>query len=140
MCIRDRHLAVRIRKLAVYNAVHFGELIHKVLFIVKSSRGVNYDNVAVSCLCGIYRIKNNSRRVCSLGAVSYTHLDVYKRQHLLYVLGNLFDGLVHSAHKLFRILVAVRQDFLKIKYSVDKYLAALNARFAPCLLYTSRCV
>ena len=60
---------------------------------------------------------NRTRRICT-STVSYTHLDVYKRQ-VLGVIATLYDARV----------------------SDDKdILALLKEEYNLCLLYTSRCV
>ena len=62
-----------------------------------------------------------------LGAVSYTHLDVYKRQVVYCLL------MVWTRDK------STRRIFMS-EASQKRYLACISEQFPTCLLYTSRCV
>ena len=63
--------------------------------------------------------------LCTTGAVSYTHLDVYKRQVISY---SKDLGLVNE----------VFND--KIITDLVGEIAISHVRYSTCLLYTSRCV
>ena len=90
----------------------------------------------------ITKIKSNERR---LKAVSYTHLDVYKRQalntskNLGQLLSNMQDGMRAYFDELSRI-----KDFIGIqKVLIQEINNSDRRRYAiltTCLLYTSRCV
>ena len=68
------------------------------------------------------------------GAVSYTHLDVYKRQgeHSRYCRLGQPENSAVAEHAL------ANADH-RILFGETKLLSAMSAYF-PCLLYTSRCV
>ena len=74
-------------------------------------------------------------KIGSTGTVSYTHLDVYKRQVCICLAGS---GLWWTATYFWRYVnYEVTNDAF-----VDQYVAPLNVRASGyiCLLYTSRCV
>ena len=90
---------------------------------MKSSRGVNYDNVAVSCLCGIYRVKNNSRRVCSLGVLYYINTGSV-RPNLKLVDCRGTECVGRSQNDLFALGLVHRRQFAYgrgFTYAVDAY-------------------
>ena len=67
----QKHLAVRIRKLAVDNTVNLCKLLHKIFLVMKSACGVDNNDIGVSRLGGIYRIKYDCGRVSALGVLYY---------------------------------------------------------------------
>ena len=83
------------------------------------------------------------------GPVSYTHLDVYKRQVLVTIFGVLVAfvmvfpivWLLMSSFKDSTELFAYPLHFLPEKFSLDSYASVIKSGFFQyCLLYTSRCV
>ena len=73
----------------------------------------------------------------SVAPVSYTHLDVYKRQGLGH--GNLGSMLLSDESKCFAFL-AGHESFAAAEGAIGIVRNANKARKEPCLLYTSRCV
>ena len=65
--------------------------------------------------------------------VSYTHLDVYKRQIQIFILNPADLGYLQTI--VFILVIAVLVQFIEI--FLKKYVVAL---YNSCLLYTSRCV
>ena len=94
------------------------------------------------CLPSLVICKVTAASVCSdttyiAVAVSYTHLDVYKRQGLGVAAGlhkDDLDGVV-----LLHILEGVGLHRAHV-LAVDQHLGAGVALIRGCLLYTSRCV
>ena len=76
-------------------------------------------------------------------AVSYTHLDVYKRQELVVMVGMPGSGKSTMAKEKF-----VRNGFVRVcndelgnwNEAVADLSSVLNSQPNNCLLYTSRCV
>ena len=66
-------------------------------------------------------------------AVSYTHLDVYKRQGL-YLVGATHEGKDYGC--VVNTVTQVTAEPAKLMVAINKQ----NATTSACLLYTSRCV
>ena len=94
-------------------------------------------------------------RLRSVAAVSYTHLDVYKRQALFFfTIENKFASLCcrlvvvntiwigqRKRHCTAAVLVDCHfMDIKRIAVAIDGQINFLNCALQACLLYTSRCV
>ena len=83
-----------------------------------------------------------------LRPVSYTHLDVYKRQipkgEILGIVGGSGSGKSTLGRAMVRLLEptggSICFDGQDITHMTEDQLRPLRRRFQICLLYTSRCV
>ena len=123
MCIRDRYYVPYVT-LAVMTFPAIVEATQSpvvgavalVVGILAAWFGASLFQVSVAC-CAV--------------AVSYTHLDVYKRQVLLCFLG-LFSALVYFKN--------IQKFLFVCSVIVCDFLYGIHMQFFACLLYTSRCV
>ena len=77
----------------------------------------------------------------SLRAVSYTHLDVYKRQDVVRAYQQKsFDTFKRTYRTLDVLLLDDVQFFNGKNRSQEEFFFLFNALIEACLLYTSRCV
>ena len=72
--------------------------------------------------------------------VSYTHLDVYKRQVLYLALEDDYRRLQERLYRMFGVDGTDTLHFATCAKQLGAGLYEQLARFVSCLLYTSRCV
>ena len=74
------------------------------------------------------------------GAVSYTHLDVYKRQIASRALPDVRDGLKPVQRRVLYSMVELGNTPDKPHRKCARIVGDTMGKYHPCLLYTSRCV
>ena len=77
-------------------------------------------------------------RADTLASVSYTHLDVYKRQHQ--IRGIFLKGYHIQKTPIEERAVAIAEYIVKNKATVRQAAGQFGVSKSTCLLYTSRCV
>jgi len=82
----------------------------------------------------LVRIERRRRKSIGFSTVSYTHLDVYKRQHQhdARIAGEEHEAILQLGHDLLDVIFERGKDLVGV--------ANLAAEVGDCLLYTSRCV
>ena len=74
-----------------------------------------------------------------MGPVSYTHLDVYKRQELDCAVG-LSELAVSESYTRPVLNDSFEIQLLEARHPIIENALPLGEKYIPCLLYTSRCV
>ena len=71
-----------------------------------------------------------------LTAVSYTHLDVYKRQAWKQLIADIEAGKV--AHVIVKDMSRAGRDYLQTGFYTEVFFRQHGVHFVACLLYTSQ--